>query len=326
MVIVSSQENAFTNEESTEFIQNLRTQVNDLPYVATEENLREITNTSDKDELINKIGQAVGNGSQNNDNINVAGLLQKDREDLIKSDDTYMYCATEESVNIINYTNGLKHVSAIKLDDEFKPQKMELENNTLVVVGNLKENNSEQETGEDSQRDPDTEKTVVYVYDVTNVNAPVQKRKVAVDGYAVDTSFEGNYVYLVANSSVFDNYKNGHFVAPSYTDTANGDAVTIMDFSNMQYFPEMGGDSYTVVMAINIADNKQDTSAKSFLCAGDNVSLFGSNLYVAKNRYTAFDSSDKTENTRIYRFSLANGEFTRNAYGEVKDTLLITTL
>ena len=44
----------------------------------------------------------------------------------------------------------------------------------------------------------------------------------------------------------------------------------------------------------------------------------GSNLYVAKNRYTAFDSSDKTENTRIYRFSLANGEFTRNAYGEVK--------
>ena len=91
-----------------------------------------------------------------------------------------------------------------------------------------------------------------------------------------------------------------------------------MDFSNMQYFPEMGGDSYTVVMAINIADNKQDTSAKSFLCAGDNVSLFGSNLYVAKNRYTAFDSSDKTENTRIYRFSLANGEFTRNAYGEVK--------
>ena len=133
MVIVSSQENAFTNEESTEFIQNLRTQVNDLPYVATEENLREITNTSDKDELINKIGQAVGNGSQNNDNINVAGLLQKDREDLIKSDDTYMYCATEESVNIINYTNGLKHVSAIKLDDEFKPQKMELETTHLLL-------------------------------------------------------------------------------------------------------------------------------------------------------------------------------------------------
>ena len=318
MVIVSNQENAFTNEENTEFIQNLRTQVNDLPYVATEENLREITNTSDKDELINKIGQAVGNNSQNNDNINVAGLLQKDRENLIKSDDTYMYCATDEGVNILDYTNGLKHISAIKLDAGFKPQKIELENNTLVVVGNLKENNSEVETGEDSQRDPDTEKAIVYVYDVTNVNAPTQKRKVAVDGYAVDTSFEGDFVYLVANSSVFDNYKEGHFVAPSYTDSADGDAVTIMDFSNMQYFPEMGGDSYTVVMAINIADTKQGTSAKSFLCAGDNISLFGSNLYVAKNRYTAFDSSDKTENTRIYRFSLANGEFTRNAYGEVK--------
>ena len=80
----------------------------------------------------------------------------------------------------------------------------------------------------------------------------------------------------------------------------------------------MGVDSYPVVRAINIAYTKQGTSAKSFLCAGDNISLFGSNLYVAKNRYTAFDSSDKTENTRIYRFSLANGEFTRNAYGEVK--------
>lgn len=190
MVIVSNQENAFTNEENTEFIQNLRTQVNDLPYVATEENLREITNTSDKDELINKIGQAVGNNSQNNDNINVAGLLQKDREDLIKSDDTYMYCATDEGVNILDYTNGLKHISAIKLDAGFKPQKIELENNTLVVVGNLKENNSEVETGEDSQRDPDTEKAIVYVYDVTNVNAPTQKRKVAVDGYAVDTSLK----------------------------------------------------------------------------------------------------------------------------------------
>ena len=51
--------------------------------------------------LLIKLDKAVGNNSQNNDNINVAGLLQKDREDLIKSDDTYMYCATEESVNIL---------------------------------------------------------------------------------------------------------------------------------------------------------------------------------------------------------------------------------
>lgn len=318
MVIISGQEDAFTNEESTEFIQSLKSQVNDLPYVATEENLREITNTSDKDELLNKIGQAVGNrNKQKNDSLDVAGLLQKDREDLIENDDTYMYCATDESINIISYTDGLKHISTIKLDSGFVPQKLELNNSILVVIGNL-EADEDATQNDESKENNEKEKAVVYIYDVTDVNAPVQKRKVAVDGYTVDESFEGNFVYLVANSFVFDNYKEGHFIAPSYKDSANKDAVTIMDFSNMQYFPEMGGDSYTVVMAVNVLDCTQPISAKSFLCAGDNISLFGSNLYIAKNRYTAFDSSDKTENTRIYRFSLTNGNFERNSYGEVK--------
>lgn len=318
MVIISSQKDAFTNNEDAEFVNNLRAQVNDLPYVATEENLREITNTGDKDELLNKIGQAVaGAGSQKTDNIPVAGLLKKEGGSLVKSDDTYMYCAVDESVNIINYTQGLKQVSHIKLDKGFKPVELSVNDSTLVVVGNINVENEESETGGNSQ-DVDSEKTLIYIYNIGNRAAPEQVRKVAVDGHKAAVSFEGDYVYLLANSSIFDNYKGGHFVAPAYTDSAKNNAVTIMDFNNMQYFPEMGGDSYTVAMAVNIADLSKDISAKAFLCGGDNVYLYGSNFYIAKKRFTAFDTEEKIQNTRIYKFSFKQGVFEKKGWGDVK--------
>ena len=42
------------------------------------------------------------------------------------------------------------------------------------------------------------------------------------------------------------------------------------------------------------------------------------NIYIAKNRYNAFDSNENVENTFIYRLSLANGQIYTSGKGNVK--------
>ena len=55
MIIISSMKNSFTDNESTDFINSLKSQVNDLPYVANEENMKEISQLSTTDSILKQI-------------------------------------------------------------------------------------------------------------------------------------------------------------------------------------------------------------------------------------------------------------------------------
>jgi hypothetical protein len=331
MVIVADEKDVFGNEEPT-FIAGLRSQVNDLPYVTNEQNLTELCNVSN-----NELGKMVGNAVEqfeSKDNTQPVALM-KGSSDVIKSDDNYIYRAGTGKVDIVKYKteSGVpEQVASIKLEAGFEPTYMYLNGSTLAVIGNVSstaDNTSEVATQEqtdtasdDNQVAPMDKYVELCIYDVADTANVKQVRSLRLDGYFLSASQSGDYIYLLARSAIYDNFENGHLVPPAYIDSTRGEDEQPLSFDTMQYFPEMGGKSYTIVGAVNIADSEQNASVKAYLCAGQKVYLSGSNLFVARDRYTAFEGDKKVENSHIYKLSLLGGNIGVTAHSSIKGYIL----
>lgn len=309
MAIISDQKNSFTDTESADFINSLKSQVNDLPYVANEENMREISKISAPNNLLKQIGS-----SDNNGEITPVQILENTDCNTIKSSDGYIYYGTGNKLHILKGAeNTLSAVSTITFDESFTSEKIYVYSNTLTVVGNKSADVTES-TGF-------AHSSMSYVYDISNKAVPSKLKEVEVEGY-YDNSVQNNeFIYIMTKTPITDLFENGHYYPPHYTDSIMGQDLQQLSYDKMQYFPEGEGDNYTVISSINLNDINAPCEIKSYLGAGDNVYMSNKNVYIAKNRYNAFDSNEKTENTFIYRLGLLNGQIYTSGKGNVKGYL-----
>lgn len=307
MVIISDQKNAFTDTESTDFINSLKSQVNDLPFVSNEENMKEISKVSSPNNLLKQIG--AQDSSENE--IAPVNLLENKDCDTIKANDNYIYYASGNKVYILDTSNdGLATVSTITLNDGFSSEKIYLYNNTLTVAGN-----EETQTNENSSYD---HRSVINVYDITDKTNAVKLKEVEIEGY-YDSSVQNNeFIYLMTRTPISDLFENGHYYPPSYRDSIVSTEFQQLSYENMQYFPEGTGSDYVIVSSVNLNYINSPCNIKSYLGAGDNVYMSNKNIYIAKNRYNAFDSNENVENTFIYRLGMLNGTIYTSGKGNVK--------
>lgn len=338
LVIVSEDKQAFTEEESADFINSLKAQVNSLPYVANESNLKGITDTLGRNGFLKRVETVVGSrGAQGEDSV--VKLITDKKSDVIQSDSQYIYYGRQNSIYIIDHTSKTA-VGKIDTDSDFTISKLYLQGNTLVAAGSKAAENSEETTevttaeaaaqteaqtteeGESTVLQSECENAAAYVYDITNRANAVMKREFSVDGSYINSVKHGDYIYILSQLSVFDSQADGHFYPPSYRDYPPEGVNSFLTFVDVQYFPEAGSDDYTVVSALNIADTSAPANVKAYLCGGENVYLSENNLYIAKNRYTAFDLNENEENTFIYRIGLSNGNIALNGKGNVKGYVL----
>lgn len=350
LVIVSGDKKAFTQEESADFINSLKAQVTNLPYVANESNLKELTDTLGRNGFLRRVGTVVGTRDRNKSDA-VVKLITDEKSSLIVNDGKYIYFGRDNTIDVVDYLSNTA-VNKIEMEKGFTISKLYLQNNTLVaagtrlldentpsdVAGSVSEPTSSEEVasstqeGEASDTMPEegaanaSERnnvcSVIYVYNIGDRANIVNEREFDVDGELVDTVKHGDYVYILSQLSVFDNARGGHFYPPSYRDSAMGGQTNTLGFENIQYFPETGSDDYTIISSLNIADISVGAKVKAYLCGGDNIYLSENNLYVAKSRYTAFDTNYNTENTYIYRMSLSGGNIVSSGGGNVRGYVL----
>lgn len=335
MVIIADEKDAFGNED-TVFISGLRNQVDDLPYVANEQNLLEICDINTND-IFKMVGSVPA--QEQKKNVYPVGLMENNNK-TVQSDDNYIYRASENRVDIADYKNNA-YVNSIELGNGFSPVNMYIKGDVIAVIGNLQitenvettkaaetetlsdvqtEVSTETSTQAEQPSDTDEKKThtVLKLFNIADKNNIVLLREFKMDGYYISDSQTGDYIYLLSRSAVIDNTKDGKFIPPSYTDSARDSADTPLSFDTMQYLPELGGRSYTLVAAINIADVAKEAQVKSYLCAGQKVYLSGSNLFIARNRYTCFKSEKKIENSHIYKINLSGGNIELENHTTVK--------
>lgn len=315
LVIISNMQNAFTDAESTDFINSLKSQVNNLPYVANEENMKEISKVGTAGNILKQIGN--NDNSAQTDKIPPVQLLENKDSNTINSSDGYVYYANENVLYILSSANDeLKTISTIGFEDEFKSEKLYVYNNTLVVVGNKQNIVTEAETTDNEVIF--THSAIAYVYDITDKNKAIKLKELEIEGYYENSVKNNEYIYLLTRTPIEELSKNGHFYPPAYRDSLAGQDTKTLSYDQMQYFPEGNGKDYTIVASINISDINTPSELNSYLCAGDNIYMSSNNIYIAKNRYNAFDSNENVENTFIYRLGLSSGKIYTSGKGNVK--------
>ena len=308
LVIISDMKNVFTDTESTDFINSLKSQVNDLPYVGSEENMKEISDIGTADNILKQIGTNE-NSNASHDAIK---LLENKDSNTVCTSNGYIYYGNNNVIYVLNTENNiLSTVSVIKFENEFKSQKLYVNNNTLIVLGN-------QSSNDENNENEFSHSSIACVYDITNPVKPAKLKELEIEGYYENSILYNGYIYLLIRAPITELTKNGHYYPPSYKDSASTEEINILSYENMQYFPEGKGKDYTIVASINIEDVITPSEVKAYLCSGDNIYMSSTGIYVAKNRYNAFDSNENVENTFIYKLGLSSGKIYTSGKGNVK--------
>ena len=305
LTIISDMHNVFTDAENTDFINSLKSQVNDLPYVATEENMKEIARFS----TANNILKQIGNTNKTTE-IPPVQLLQNRDSNNIKSISNYIFYANNNKIYVLDTaSNSEITTKTIELEQNFNCEKIYIQNNLLVAVGtsSYEENNSQ---------------STLYAFDITNKQDIKKLREIKIDGYYTNSIQNGNFIYTLINCPISSLSSNGKFYPPVYIDSLNNYNKKSLDYENMQYFPEGSSTNYMIVYSFNLSDINFHPEVKSYLGAGDNVYMSNNNVYIAKNRYNAFSSNENIENTFIYRLSLLNGKIYMSGKGNVQGYLV----
>lgn len=303
LVIMSDTANAFTNNESHSFITNLTAQVNDLPYVANEENMKEITNIGSPTYLL----QPKADDGKDKAKTNVKQLKNKERNTICGSGN-HIYYGNDNTVFVLDTSSGDPViVSTLTPAEDFHVEKLYLQNNSLVVIGD-KANKDNSNIIHSS---------TAYVYSVANPTMPSMQKCIEVEGYYENSSINNGYVYIMSKSPVTELSKDGHYYSPSYIDSALGENTNSIPFSDMQYFPEGNGKDYTVIYSINLEMPYLQSELKSYLCAGDNIYMSQTCVYITKNRFNAYNSNENVENTFIYKLGFSEGKIYNAGNGNV---------
>lgn len=226
----------------------------------------------------------AGDGANTSDysgtNNQVAGV---DEGDSIKTDGQYFYKITGygESVQIIDADpNQMSVVQTISLPSDHWVNSLFLSNGKLVLIANYyeyPEYEGESLVEEDYAYSMiwygGDEYTKVFVYDITNVTAPVLEQEYQFKGYYLSGRTIGNTLYFVTNEYMYydwytifedDMVIEDDMVLPSYKDCLT-DEETELEYEDICYFPGAVEPSYMNTVAIDLSNPGGTPDFKSYL-------------------------------------------------------------
>lgn len=268
-------------------------------------------------------------------NVQVKGV---DEADVIKTDGTYLYHATEHQVIISQAypADSMKIVKQIRYDGEnFRPTELYVDEKYLVVIG-AKEAKAYSQKPQFGYMDS-MPTVAALVYDISNKEKIVKLRELELDGFYISSRKIGSSLYLISSRYV-DAYpileERNHQVQPMYFDSAVSDQYLSVSYTDMRYFPDRVEPSFLMVGAVNL-DEKKPMQVSTYLGTGENVYASPRHLYVTVTKWEE-DKQVKAMNGReifrpsapvnqsssIYKFDLEPGEVRYLGKGEVPGTIL----
>ncbi|MCL6610860.1 MAG: beta-propeller domain-containing protein [Peptococcaceae bacterium] len=203
--------------------------------------------------------RSVSGAAHSATNVQVEGV---DEADIIKNDGQYLYIISGGRVHIMEAYPAEKArlLSTVRFDGH--PAEMYVNGSRLVVIGQ-----GSQFPG-----------TLVSVYDVDDRSRPVEVRKLAWEGGCAGSRMIGNRVCLVLNMPVTfqgDEINLPRIMENSRTMAVPPEEIYCFDCPDHSYL-------YTMIVSVNIADDGQESSFKTFLTgASQHIYASSGNLYLA---------------------------------------------
>lgn len=202
-------------------------------------------------------------GTYSTTNIQVEGV---DEADIVKNDGKYIYTVTGNKVEIVEAypASGMGIKSIINVSDYISS--IFLNEDKLVVFSASSEYMPypvtkcvEMKAGVDYKGGCGgytSEKTAVYIYDITDRSNPVLESNISVDGNYRDARMIDNYVYLISTKYVYMESPPLRYSVGSVTQE--------IPITDIYYFDtEDSGYVFTIVSAVNV-DNG-DLNSKAYL-------------------------------------------------------------
>lgn len=274
-------------------------------------------------ESLDGVKDTVTNSVESNSSETNTQVENVDEADIVKVDNNYIYYISNQKVVIIraDTPDNAEKVSEIDFTNQkFSPYEIFVNNNNLIVLGNINEEISVINTIEDtSTKDiayaPEY-KCGIIIYDVSNKQLPKEARRIEIDGAYLSSRMIEDSIYLIANKYIYasglikneieDLDENNYKV--HYTDTIISQEENIIDYDKIYYFEQMESSNYLTMVGINLSSN-EEADIQTFLGAGDLVYASEKNMYLAKTNIE-YDKNYKIQNsnTKILKFKLNNGK------------------
>ncbi|MBD8070533.1 beta-propeller domain-containing protein [Bacillus sp. PS06] len=265
-------------------------------------------------------------------NIQVDGV---DEADSVKTDGEYIYQVQDGKVLITKAlpASDMKLAGTILYKESFSPSQLFLFEDQLVVIGYGYEERADvkkQSTGNGEIGIlPSFHSTRALVYDISNKKEPKQIREVEIEGNYITSRRIGEYIYLVSNHypDIWTLEEEGNMeLRPRYSDTASSEEEKLIDYKDIQYFPNSNETNYTMIAAFNLNEPEKETTFTTYLGSGDQIYMSKDNLYLAVSDYSTFVSlrmdQGYSPDTNIYKFSIDKEKVEFRSSTEVSGTIL----
>lgn len=274
-------------------------------------------------------------------NVQVEGV---DEGDVLKTDGTYLYQATNNRVVITRAypASEMKVIKTLGFDAEnFSPTELYVDQNHLVVIGTTPVRMYKAKAGSSEMIHSDYSPTVhAYVFDIHDKSRITKLRELELDGNYVSSRKIGSSLYLVSSKHV--NYypyleRNESIDLPAYRDSIQSEQYKSISLKELRYFPDRIVPSYLLIGAVNLTDDAA-MHVSSYLGSGENVYASTNNLYVTLTKWEpntdAVPASKAAspsfirvmppanQTSSIYKFALQPGSVSYQGKGEVPGTIL----
>ncbi|MGG1660326.1 beta-propeller domain-containing protein [Brevibacillus sp. NRS-1366] len=290
-------------------------------------------------------GDSSGAGSEANYSTTNTQVQGVDEADIVKTDGTYLYQATNKEVRIIKAypADKLAVESRITYEDGlFQPLEMFVDEKRLVVIGQAHQSTQAPAIPMSKRVIPhyhEKQTVKALIYDLADKKHPILTRQLEVEGQYLSSRKIGSNLYLTANNYV-DTYRilaeKEEVPGPVYLDSAQGDEYKTIPYSDIRYFPESIHPDYLMVAGVNLDDAKKKMSMNTYLGAGENIYASKENLYVAVTEFNAVPVKVKPQEsfapkliapsvdskTTVYRFAMDKGNLTFSGKGDVPGRIL----
>ena len=251
-------------------------------------------------------------------NIQVEGV---DEADIIKNDGKYIYVVSGNKVVIVNAypAEDMEILSEIEFSDE-NVGEIFINDDKLIVFTNeygpvlYAEARCLEATlcPNPSSNEPLTK---IYIYDISDRQAPELANEVSVSGNYVSSRMIDNYVYVINNQYIYEDIVLPVVIENGQEDVVEAEEVSYIPIKDYSF-------QYTIILSINI--NNGDTSEETVLAGRtQNIYVSQKNIYTTFTKYQSWYSDMvEPEKTLITKISIDKENINYVASGEVKGHIL----
>ncbi|MBR1445291.1 MAG: beta-propeller domain-containing protein [Firmicutes bacterium] len=331
LIIVSNIENIFDCENDKAVISQLKTQLNNLPVVGSEDNLKKIlgidesffnniprlyTQKNDtatveggadlgKTTTGNAAAESSASADHSSTNTQVEGV---DEADIVKTDGEYIYyVSSPHTISIVKAVpaDNMKYVSTVNIESKVINDIYINKDILVVMADNYREN-----------------KSACLLYNMKNKSDVRLMREISVNGYLLTSRMIDDMLYFISTIDVYSLYENDKYQPISYYDTLkNASGKRALDFSDVYYFTDVVNPNYTNIISVSLSDLEKEANIFSYLGCGENIYVSDKNMYIAT---TKNDNTGKSysRNTNLYKFTLNSGDIKYKAHANIEGTVL----